>query len=161
PMRALTAAASASLEAVAPQSRWKSTTTTRDSFSIAFRRLAVTATGRGPSLARAMVNTGLASRCSRRRFNSATANISKSAAEIATSYLKARFIRVGTEEMEARRQPKQAALQTGKSSSGRSRPPPALGQISPQGGVVARPFGHHLLSVGGALVVPPSFLTVN
>ena len=54
---------------------------------------AVVAVVRGASFARGTAKTGLLSRCSSRRFNSATARTSKSAAERATSYLKARFIR--------------------------------------------------------------------
>src|SRR3954452_1773904 len=59
--------------------------------------LATTAGVRGSSFARGTVKTGFEMRCSRRRFNSETARASKSAAEMATSYLKARFIHVGNE----------------------------------------------------------------
>src|SRR5215475_13547782 len=101
----------------------------------------------GASFSRGTVNTGLESRCSSRRLSSATASASKSAAETATSYLKARFIRFGTEGKSSRGTAVRALPARGgpveKSSSGHSTPLGSRRAERRLGGVVGGPFYRH------------------
>src|SRR5262245_52185140 len=125
--------------------------------------LAVMAAVCGVSFSRGTVNTGFERRCSSRRLSSATASASKSAAETATSYLKARFIRFGTEVNSSRVNavghcPRGEARSRNLAAGTARRSDWAADKRL--GGVVGGPFYRHFPHVGGAMFGPAVNLRV-
>src|SRR4051812_26997721 len=125
--------------------------------------LATMAAVRGSSFSPGPVKTGFGMRCSRRRFNSETARRAKSAAEMATSYLKARFIHVGNEGSTAhvsrhRDHGLSNASVTNLADGAACRLPQTANGA---GGVVAWPHNRHFLTRRDSGGVPLSFYWID